>query len=164
MHSFLIRMRSFFDRAIHRIRFAIVSLCVLVSPASEARVVGEEPALPKPVVLLVRPAGWGPALTQWKQYRSTEYEFIELDSRPRAKEIHSDILRVANRLASPPAAIVFCSDVAREESPQKFEMLTPGYVLDTAIRLGEITTKDLCTDALFADLDDARIQRNTCSR
>ena len=154
MHSVLKRVRYFIHRTMNSIRFAFAGLCVLLSAASKDRVVGEEPAFLKPTVLLVRPAGWGPALTQWKQYRSTEYDFIELDSKPKATDIHADILRVADGLVSPPAAIVLCSDVAREVSPQKFEMLTPGYVLDTSIRLGEITTKDLCTDALFADMDD----------
>ncbi len=136
------------------LRLVIASFCVVLPIGSPAWVLGEESLLPKPTVLLVRPAGWGPALAQWKQYRGAEYDFIELDSKPKAKEIHADILRVAKGLSALPAAIVLCSDVAREVSPQKFEMLTPGHVLDTAIRLGEITTKDLCTDALFADMDD----------
>lgn len=154
MQSVLKRVRYFLHRTRNIIRFALAGLCVLISPASNDTVVAEEPAVLKPTVLLVRPAGWGPALREWKEYRGNEYDFIELDSKAKAKEIHEDILQAAKRLKTPPAAIVLCSDVAREASAKKFEMLTPGYVLDTAIRLGEITTNDLCTDALFADMDE----------
>jgi len=119
---------------------------------------GEHPQAGKPgnskrPVLLVRPSGWETALNAWKDYRSSEYTFVEIDSKPRAAELQSEILRVAKGLQSPPAAILLCSDVAIEVSPKRFEILTPGVVLNTAIRLGEMTTDELCTDALYGDLD-----------
>lgn len=119
---------------------------------------GEHPQTGKPAnskgpVLLVRPSGWETALNAWKDYRSSEYTFVEIDSKPRAAELQSEILRVAKGLQSPPAAILLCSDVAIEVSPKRFEILTPGVVLNTAIRLGEMTTDELCTDALYGDLD-----------
>ena len=119
---------------------------------------GEHPQTGKPgsskrPVLLVRPSGWETALNAWKDYRSSEYTFVEIDSKPRAAELQSEILRVAKGLQSPPAAILLCSDVAIEVSPKRFEILTPGVVLNTAIRLGEMTTDELCTDASYGDLD-----------
>ncbi|MEY2614039.1 MAG: Gingipain precursor [Planctomycetota bacterium] len=133
-----------------------VTLAVLLINAPLAH--GEHPQTGKPgnskrPVLLVRPSGWETALNAWKDYRSSEYTFVEIDSKPRAAELQSEILRVAKGLQSPPAAILLCSDVAIEVSPKRFEILTPGVVLNTAIRLGEMTTDELCTDALYGDLD-----------
>ena len=133
-----------------------VILAFLLTNASLAR--GEQPPIDKPAiskrpVLLVRPSGWQTALNAWKDYRSSEYTFVEIDSKPRAAELQAEILRVAKGLPAPPAAILLCSDVAIEVAPKRFEILTPGVVLNTAIRLGEMTTDELCTDALYGDLD-----------
>jgi hypothetical protein len=78
-------------------------------------------------------------------------------------------IRKAAKGCNPPAAaILLCGDVVREvdasepgrnnatsigKAKRRLEVLTPGIVLDTTVRLGPMTTPSLCTDAGFGDLD-----------
>lgn len=119
-------------------------------------------------VLVVRPARWRSALERWIEYRSGEYRIVEVDSQTTSLQ-QQQAIRDAARGCNPPAtAILLCGDVAREidatepaprnaasasKAKRRFEILTPGMVLDTTVRLGPLTTPSLCTDASFGDLD-----------
>jgi len=124
---------------------------------------------PKSSVIVVRPKGWAGAISDWSNYRSREYRIVEIDSQPTAAQQHIEILRAAAQCAPKASAILLCGDVACEvdsgveknntatkPGPMKkrIETLTPGVVLDTSIRLSGLTTPNLCTDAIFGDLDD----------
>jgi hypothetical protein len=120
-------------------------------------------------VIVVRPPGWQSALKRWAEYRSGEYRIVEVDSQPTSL-LQQQAIREAARSCQPPAtAILLCGDVVREvdadnpaarnaasnsKSKRRLEVLTPGVVLDTTVRLGPLTTPSLCTDAPFGDLDD----------
>lgn len=113
-------------------------------------------------VIVVRPAGWGDALRSWAEYRKGEYRMVEVDSHTTAQQQRQAILDAVRNCTPPATAILLCGDVAREvdlETPggkakRRIEILTPGMVLDTTVRLGPITTPSLCTDTTFGDLDD----------
>jgi hypothetical protein len=123
----------------------------------------------KASVIVVRPAPWRSALERWAEYRSGEYRIVEVDSQPTAL-LQQQFIREAARACQPPAtAILLCGDVVREvdaenpaarnaastaNSKRRIEVLTPGVVLDTTVRLGPLTTPTLCTDASFGDLDN----------
>jgi hypothetical protein len=121
-------------------------------------------------VIVVRPARWQSALERWKEYRSQEYSIVEIDSPGTSLEQQQAIRDAALRCTPPATAILLCGDVAREIDPREppapgklasptrgsrktIEILTPGMVLDTTVRLGPMTTPSLCTDATFGDLD-----------
>ncbi|MCU0707073.1 MAG: C25 family cysteine peptidase [Pirellula sp.] len=133
-----------------------------------------EPPSPAPkvggTVIVVRPARWQSALERWKEYRSQEYAIVEIDSPGTSHEQQQAIRDAALRCQPPATAILLCGDVAREIDPREppppgklaspargsrkaIEILTPGMVLDTSVRLGPMTTPSLCTDATFGDLD-----------
>ena len=107
----------------------------------------------KPSVILVRPATWSTWLAQWKAYRSSQYQFIEVDSVASSTRLREQIAKAISASSTPTVAIVLCGDAAIEVAPKKWQALTPGIVLNTEIQLGELTTKELCTDALYGDLD-----------
>jgi Peptidase family C25 len=107
----------------------------------------------KPTVILVRPSAWAESLAEWKTYRSPEYQFVEVDSIASSLELRKRISTAARNCTSPAVALVLCGDAALEVSPKRWQALTPGVVLETQIQLGELTTKELCTDALYGDLD-----------
>jgi hypothetical protein len=108
----------------------------------------------KPAVILVRPDQWSESLDEWKAYRSRQYRFIEVDSVPSAQELRKRIASAASDAGSIPAALVLCGDAALEVSPNRWRALTPGMLIDTQIRLGEMTTQELCTDSLYGDFND----------
>ncbi len=108
-------------------------------------------------VIVVRPKGWQGALQEWIDYRKGEARVIEIDSRPNAHEQRLAILAAAAGCSPPAMAVMLCGDVAKIETVgnrRTVLALTPAMVLDTSVRLGEGTTDELCTDALFGDLDD----------
>jgi len=107
-----------------------------------------------PTVVLVRPASWKESLSPWKAYRGLEYQFVEVDSAASSQDLRKSIAKTIASCKTPVQAILLCGDAALEVSPNRFESLTPGIVLDTAIRLNDSTTKQLCTDALYGDLDN----------
>lgn len=107
----------------------------------------------KPTVVLVRPAAWAGSLAQWKEYRSNEYQFVEVDSNSNANQLRSRIAESIDQCVSPAVAILLCGDAALEIAPNQWRGLTPGVVQKTQIQLGELTTKELCTDAPYADID-----------
>jgi len=115
---------------------------------------GQEPASAKPAVILVRPDQWSESLDEWKAYRSRQYRFIEVDSVPSAQELRKRIASAASDAGSTPAALLLCGDAALEVSPNRWRALTPGMLIDTQIRLGEMTTQELCTDSLYGDFND----------
>jgi hypothetical protein len=83
-----------------------------------------------------------------------EYRFVEVDSAASSQDLRKSIAKTIASCKTPVQAILLCGDAALEVSPNRFESLTPGIVLDTAIRLNDSTTKQLCTDALYGDLDN----------
>ena len=105
-------------------------------------------------MILVRPDQWSESLDEWKAYRSRQYRFIEVDSVPSAQELRKRIASAASDAGSIPAALVLCGDAALEVSPNRWRALTPGMLIDTQIRLGEMTTQELCTDSLYGDFND----------
>ncbi|MFM7974827.1 MAG: C25 family cysteine peptidase, partial [Pirellula sp.] len=107
----------------------------------------------KPSVILVRPANWSTWLAQWKAYRSSQYRFIEVDSVASSTRLREQIAKAISSSSTPTVAILLCGDASIEVAPKKWQALTPGIVLKTEIQLGELTTKELCTDALYGDLD-----------
>jgi hypothetical protein len=107
----------------------------------------------KPTVILVRPANWSPWLARWKDYRSSQYQFTEVDSVAGSSLLREQIAKAISTSGTPAVAILLCGDAAIEVAPRKWQSLTPGIVLKTEIQLGELTTKELCTDALYGDLD-----------
>ena len=130
-------------------------------------------SLVKSSVIVVRPKGWASAITEWASYRSQEYRIVEIDSQPTAAQQHIEILKAASQCTPKASAILLCGDVACEVNPgvetnndqgntpakpgtkgKRLEILTPGVVLDTSIRLSGMTTPNLCTDAIYGDLDD----------
>lgn len=140
------------------------------STASEVRT-GPSPTK-SPVnssVIVVRPKGWASAIKEWTSYRSQEYRIVEIDSQPTAAQQHIEILKAASQCSPKASAILLCGDVVCEVDPgveknntnakpgtkgKRLEPLTPGVVLDTSIRLSGMTTPNLCTDAIYGDLDD----------
>lgn len=124
-------------------------------------------------VIVVRPERWKWALEPWIAYRSSEYQVIEIDSQPTADQQQQAIRNAAKNCQPPAAAVLLCGDVAVEsdaidvdpatrhgtappnanKAKRRIEILTPGMVLDTSVRLGPLTTPTLCTDATFGDLD-----------
>lgn len=127
---------------------------------------GASPNGSKPAssVIVVRPSGWGPALKDWSDYRSSSYHIVEIDS---GKDSHEQRQAIMNavRVANPPAsAIMLCGDSMvevpiqpQDKAPvgakRKFQILTPGVTVPTTVQLGSFTTPDLGTDAHFADVD-----------
>jgi len=107
----------------------------------------------KPSVILVRPEQWSESLDEWKDYRSGQYQFIEVDSVPSAQELRKRIAVAATDADATPVALVLCGDAALEVSPNRWRALTPGMLIDTQIRLGETTTQELCTDSLYGDFN-----------
>jgi len=148
-----------------------VGLMAIVARGDAAAEGPSAAALPQASVIVVRPPGWGDALRSWIEYRSPQYRIVEIDSRTNAIEQHSAILEAASRCRPAASAILLCGDVVREipageavprgvplagaprRGKGRLEILTPSMVFDTSIRLGAITTPELCTDALFGDLD-----------
>lgn len=138
----------------------------------------QEKSLVKSSVIVVRPRGWSSAIAEWASYRSREYRIVEVDSQPTASQQHIEILKAASQCSPKASAILLCGDVACEVDPdaekynaqsntttkseaskpgtkgKRIETLTPGVVLDTSIRLSGMTTPNLCTDAIFGDMDD----------
>lgn len=123
-------------------------------------------------VIVVRPALWKSSLERWIRYRSTEYRIVEIDSQTTAEKQLGAIRDTAKGCDPPVAAILLCGDVASEvqqrdpiakntarsnpsagKGKSQLEVLTPGMVVDTVVRLGPLTTPTLCTDAIFGDLD-----------
>jgi hypothetical protein len=142
-------------------RFSIVlllalSLRLILEPNAKSLALyaqSTEHSQTKPTVVLVRPAHWSKSLAEWKTYRSSEYQFSEVDSVGDSELLRKQIAKAISEGATPTAAILLCGDATLEVAPKQWRALTPGIVLDTQIQLGELTTKELCTDALYGDLD-----------
>ena len=128
-----------------------VLVCIGAQAIDASNHLQAQPA--KPTVILVRPSAWAESLAEWKTYRSPEYQFVEVDSIASSLELRQRISTAARTCTSPAVALVLCGDAALEVSPKRWQALTPGVVLETQIQLGELTTKELCTDALYGDLD-----------
>ena len=122
--------------------------------AESANLLAQQSPIDLPTVVVVRPAFWKDALGPWKTYRSLEYQFVEVDSVANSGELKNTVKKTISTCKTPVRAVLLCGDAALEVAPNRFESLTPGIVLDTAIRLGDTTTNRLCTDALYGDLDD----------
>lgn len=121
--------------------------------SSTADVMAQPSAGDKPTVVLVRPANWRDALRAWKGYRSSEYQFAEVDSVANPNELREKIAKTISSSKTATVAIVLCGDAAVEIASKQWRALTPGMIVDTQIQLGDTTTKELCTDALYGDLD-----------
>lgn len=129
-------------------------------------------SIPHSTVIVVRPPTWSEALREWIAYRSREYRIVEINSGQNAEEQHIAILAAASSCQPPATAVLLCGDFMREV-PQtlpdgeaeagsnsnrsltatRYEIITPGAILETSVKLGDMTTPNLCTDAIFGDLD-----------
>ena len=114
------------------------------------------PALP--TVIVVRPSAWHSKLEDWSIYRSVDYRLQFIDSTANPYLLRNAVLDAVNKAGSPVEAIVLCGDVAepplnlKDTNPTR--PITPTFSLDTSIKLGQLQTPTLVTDALYGDIDD----------
>ncbi|MFN5101638.1 MAG: C25 family cysteine peptidase, partial [Planctomycetota bacterium] len=141
------------QKRITSVRFLLAAWCIVGVIELSGKLIAQTTPENKPSVILVRPATWGPWLAQWKAYRSSQYQFAEVDSVASSIQLRGQIAKAISNCSTPAVAILLCGDAALEVAPKKWQSLTPGIVLKTEIQLGELTTKELCTDALYGDLD-----------
>jgi hypothetical protein len=117
---------------------------------------------PLPKVLVVRPPDWSSSLAEWIEYRSSEFEIVEIDSIPDPLRLRNRIIEIAKQTNAPVEAIMLCGDVfedlpatgSRAEPLPPRRTLTPSFQLKTTIQLGPVFTPNLSTDVLFGDIDD----------
>lgn len=143
------------------------SLTIAYAQQPDSNRATAEPS-PHASVIVVRPARWQSALERWSEYRSREYRIVEIDSQATAEQQVQAIRNAAKGCQPPATAVLLCGDVVREvdasepgrnnaastgKPKSRLEVLTPGIVLETAVRLGPLTTPSLCTDTGFGDLD-----------
>jgi hypothetical protein len=153
--------------------FAIVlSSAFADDPQPSAAPQSMQPSLPLATVIVVRPPAWSEALREWNAYRSQEYHIVEINSGRNADEQHIAILAAARSCQPPATAVLLCGDYMRElpqpppngnaetgpnsdrpTATKRYEIITPGAILETSVKLGDATTPNLCTDATFGDLD-----------
>ncbi|XZE21347.1 C25 family cysteine peptidase [Pirellulaceae bacterium SH449] len=120
------------------------------------------PVDPLPKVLVVRPSDWSASLEEWIEYRSSEFEIIEIDSIPNPFRLRDQILEIVEQANAPVEAILLCGDVLEDlpetklskEPPPARRILTPSFQLETTVQLGPAFTPNLSTDVLFGDIDD----------
>jgi hypothetical protein len=141
------------QKRITSVRFLVAAWCIVGAIELSGKLIAQTTPEDKPSVILVRPAPWDPWLAQWKAYRSSQYQFAEVDSVASSIQLREQITKAISNCSTPAVAILLCGDAALEVAPKKWQSLTPGIVLKTEIQLGELTTKELCTDALYGDLD-----------
>jgi len=97
-------------------------------------------------------------LEDWSIYRSVDYRLQFIDSTANPYLLRDAVLDAVNKAGSPVDAIVLCGDVAeppvnlKDTNPTR--PITPTFSLDTSIKLGQLQTPTLVTDALFGDIDD----------
>jgi len=156
MHPVAKRTESIFgsnqERTVLRCLIAILILGIGVVEGSNS-LKAQSLATAKPTVVLVRPSVWAESLAEWKAYRSSEYRFVEVDSLASSAQLRERIAGAIKQAGSPAVAILLCGDAAIQVAPNQWRALIPGVVQQTQIQLGDLTTKELCTDAPYGDLD-----------
>jgi hypothetical protein len=140
----------------------ILALVSFVSLPFTSRVTWAQsitPARPHlPAVIVVRPSGWHSELEDWSTYRSADYRLLFIDSTANPYLLRTTVLDAVNKAGSPVEAIVLCGDVAeppvnpKDSNPTR--PITPTFSLDTSVKLGQLQTPTLVTDALYGDIDD----------
>ncbi|MFN9414235.1 MAG: C25 family cysteine peptidase [Pirellula sp.] len=133
-----------------------VSLSFTSRVTSGQSIAQSMPALP--TVIVVRPSDWHGKLEEWNSYRSVDYQLQFIDSTANPYLLRNAVLDAVNKAGSPVEAIVLCGDVAEPPANLKganpTRPITPTFSLDTNVKLGQLQTPTLVTDALYGDIDD----------
>jgi len=109
-------------------------------------------------VIVVCPKAWGDSLDEWVNYRSQDYQIIQVEPVTSPLNLRRIILKAAGQAKFPVAAVLLCGDVGAVENlsseKAKFRTIIPTFEIETKVKLGTFTTPTLATDLYYGDLDN----------
>ena len=109
-------------------------------------------------VIVVCPKAWESSLVEWVNYRSKEYQIINVEAVTSPQDLKRSILKAAGQAQFPVAAVLLCGDVGAVDDPSskkaKFKTILPTFEIETKVKLGTFTTPTLATDLYYGDLDN----------
>ncbi len=123
---------------------------MLASMAADPEAVGLAPRTARVDTIVVRPAAWGSALTEWKAYRQAQgHQIAEIDSSPDSRTIRRAIAELCAGPAEQPRYVLLAGDVTAHA-----DSTVPTFYHDSTAMSQFGGDAKIASDNPFGDLDD----------